>query len=143
MEAKEKRSELRQEAPNASMATKVEAAKAIDRLRGLLEDYRNEGALEVSWEERGVDAIRDALTQTTMSTRELDRRGNPEEPVEVKVAAVMSYRELDRIGRELDDIAMELGFGPEPKSGSGDIYEVKRDPEDYDDPIKDDIPKPQ
>jgi hypothetical protein len=45
--------------------------------------------------------------------------------------------------RELEDIADELGFSAAVDSGKGDLYAVKRDPDKYDDPVNDDITKPE
>lgn len=51
---------------------------------------------------------------------------------------------LLRISAKLDQAAGMLGFKPSTDDGTGDTFRVSnRDPEDYDDPVKDDIPKPE
>jgi len=50
---------------------------------------------------------------------------------------------LVELTEDLDDLAKKLGFGAKATSGKGELYSIKRDPEDYDDPVSDDVPKPK
>jgi len=48
-----------------------------------------------------------------------------------------------RIIEELDNVANELNFSATAASGKGDLYAIKRDPEDYDEPVNENVKKPE
>lgn len=120
-EAKEEafhcRRQVRREQPSPSSASKRQLATALADFRDVLWDYHGERALKTPWGEREVDVdVVDALlTETTSTSRSLNRRGSAAETVEVPLVETVSAEHLIRIGKELDAIAKELGFAAAAK----------------------------
>lgn len=52
-------------------------------------------------------------------------------------------RTLLDLAAKLDDAAVQLGFAPDVDDGAQQLYAIKKDPEDYGEPIDDSIPKPE
>lgn len=115
-EAKEEawhaRRKLWSELPQPSARAKQELAIALAGYYDLLVDYRGEQALDTPWDERdvNVDMINQLLSQTTMATETLNRRGSPRKERTVQLVKQVDSRLLVDIAKELDAIAKELGF---------------------------------
>ncbi len=142
-EAFRARDQLRGELPSPSLSTKRQAARAIANYRDQLVDYRDEGVLETPWDERpvNVDIVDDLLEQTVEINDSTDWAGRNQEK-SVPAVARLDARHLIDIGKELDAIAKELGKAANVDS-EGELFGVKKDPEDYPDPEDDGITKPQ
>jgi len=115
-EAFQARRKVRRELPSVSPQTKLELAEILDDYRDQLSDYRHDTALETAWDERklDVDVIEELLNQTVDLQTGTDWLGRPQYQTMPKVAEV-DARYLIRIGKELDSIAMELGFAANSK----------------------------
>lgn len=119
-EAKEEawhaRRALHRDLPNPSGETKWQLATALADYRDLLVDYRDEDALDTEWNERAVDVdiIEKLLSQTTEVETTLNRRGHATQTkrVPLVMSDQVSGHFLIEIGKELDAIFAELGFGP-------------------------------
>ena len=113
-EAWHARRALHRDLPIASAETKWRLATALADYRDLLVDYRDEDALDTSWDERDidVDVIEDLLNETTTTTKSLDRRGSAQQTTTVPLieSDQISGTFLIDIAKELDAIYGELGF---------------------------------
>jgi hypothetical protein len=135
---------LRRQMPDPSIETKIEVAAALSDFRDLLMNKSRSSALSHSWESYDVDWIEEALVQTTQVERELPRRGRACERVDVPVAATVDAQELLQLGKRLDAIAEDLGWSAGSASGSDGIYSVSdMDSDDYDEPVSENVQKPQ
>jgi hypothetical protein len=144
-EAFHARRALRRELPSPSPEAKSNVAAALSDYRDVLWDYREEGALEIPWDDRpiNVDEVDRYLNEKTVVQKRVNRRGNVSEKNTVPLIHKVPAQNLFAIGKELDAMAKELGFAEKPKSDTGDLYGVKRDPQEYPEPKKDGIQKPQ
>ncbi len=142
-EAFRARDQLRSEMPSPSVSTKRQAAQALANYRDQLVDYRNEGVLETPWDKRevNVDIVDDLLEQTVEVGENTDWSGR-QQAQSVPAVAQLNARHLIDIGKELDAIAKELGKAANVES-EGELYGVKKDPDDYAEPKADGITKPQ
>lgn len=120
-EAKEEawhaRRNLRRELPTPTAESKRQLACALADYRDLLLDYRDERALETPWDERrvNVDVIDQLLTETTTSSKSLNRRGNAQSQSSVQIVEQVNPHLLIQVAKELDAIAKELGFAAAAK----------------------------
>lgn len=144
-EAFHARRQLRRELPSPSVEAKRKAAAALSDYRDILWDYREEGVLEVSWDERpvNVDEVDRYLTEKTLVQKSMNRRGNAKDSEVAPLIDDVPAQNLFDIGKELDAIAKELGFAAPAKNSGGKLYQVKKDPDDYPEPQNDGIKKPQ
>jgi hypothetical protein len=115
-EAWHARRALRRELPSPSVPAKRSLACALADFRDLLVDHHDARALETPWDERpvDVDVVDELLTRTTTTERRLPRRGAPKQVEEVQLVATVDSRVLIEIAKELDQIALELGFAATP-----------------------------
>lgn len=119
-EAKEEawhtRRALRRELPTPSAEVKHDLACALDDYRDLLLDYKDGDALDTPWDERevDVDVLDRLLTETTTRVQHLNRRGSPRKETTVQRVADADPKLLFDIAKELDAIALELGFAAKP-----------------------------
>lgn len=107
-----------------------------------LHEYRDESVLSEG-DFPDISPIRDRLGRQTRVPSKTPRRGGGQ-----RLRTVPAINELDdwyliEVTEQLDDLAKKLGFAAKAASGKGDMYAVKRDPEDYEEPVSDDIPKPE
>lgn len=109
-EAFQARRILRRGLPDPDAETRLEVATVLSDYRDLLSDYASESALKTPWDERDVDWIDQALSETVPIERELPRRGHQTKTVELPAVAAIDPHELLDLGKELDAIAKELGF---------------------------------
>lgn len=144
-EAFHARRRLRRELPSPSVEAKREAAAALSDYRDILWDYREEGVLETTWDDRrvNVDEIDRYLTERTVVETTMDRRGHAQDAEMAPLIDDVPAKNLFAIAKELDAIAKELGFAAPAKNSGGKLYQVKKDPEDYPEPQSDGIEKPQ
>lgn len=110
-EAFEARRTVRRELPDPSQGSREDLAAAIGDYYDLLSDYRDEGALDESFDERFSLNI-DKLLKDTMVIEQSISSRNPHAVEEVEVPRVLDLTPTQLIGiaKELDDIAKELGF---------------------------------
>ena len=79
--------------------------------------------------------------EVSVSTEEKDElRGRTQDYQRLRVLLPVTVSR--RAFNQLELVVKELGFMPDVKNTKQTIYRVKR-PEEYDEPIRDDIPKPQ
>ncbi len=144
-EAFHARRRLRRELPSPTVEAKREAAAALSDYRDILWDYREEGVLEVAWDQRpvNVDEVDRYLTEKTLVEKSMNRRGDAHNSEVAPLIDDVPAQNLFAIGKELDAIAKELGFAAPAKNSGGKLYQVKKDPDDYPEPQKDGIQKPQ
>jgi len=90
----------------------------------------------------GFDTLGDWAVQMRTTTQ--TKRGytgskkvTRKEPVRLPPSVLLDVAE------KLDEAAVKLGFAPETDDGRDKTYEMKKDPEDHDEPIDDSIPKPE
>lgn len=142
----EARLELMQNSPNPPVAVKKNAAVALTGYRNQLLIKHDSGLLETPWDERepDVDQLDQWVGNTIEVERDLNRRNSSAtESEKVEVIEVVNWKKIELIGQELDKIASELGIDFDTKSEDSEMYQVKRDPEDYPEPKNNDINKPQ
>lgn len=114
-EAYHARRQLRREAPEPSMQTKLQVAAALADYHDVLSDYHRENSLRTPWEERDVDWIETVFTETTEIEVPLNRRGRATKSKDVPKAAAVDSRKLYELGKRLDAIAKDLGFAAAAK----------------------------
>jgi hypothetical protein len=108
----------------------------------VLYEYRDESVLSEG-DFPDISPVRERIGRMTEQTTRSNRRTG-----ELTVTQVPAIDELDdwyliELTEQLDDLAKKLGFAAKADSGKGDMYAVKRDPDDYKEPVSDDIPKPE
>lgn len=106
-----------------NLAVRKELAQAALDYRDALYEYRIEDALSQPWDERGrwdegLDWIESAVDQSVDVEKDLGRRNGNTEPVTRPKLLAVDPRELRDTIRELNDVAKELGFSREAKSGT-------------------------
>jgi hypothetical protein len=116
-----------------------------------LKRYQHRSIIEGKWHEtiEGFDDltladIEDIQFETRQHvTEEFDPDTQQRKRVKTAEMAVFSPQELVQITAKLDECASKLGFDVSTEE-QRPIYDAgKRDPEDYDEPVKGSIPKPQ
>jgi hypothetical protein len=105
--------------------------------------YRDEDVLDTPWEERGIQWLKRAKNETVLVPERLERANNATKVVsKPKLMEVEPERLVGAI-EEMNDIAKELGLGL-PVQAKKPVYHAgKRSPEDYNEPVKDNIQKPE
>jgi len=137
-EAFQARRKVRRELPSPSPETKFELGEVLEDYRDLLSDFREDSALETAWSDRevNVDVIEQLLNESVDVRTGTDWRDRPQYQTMPKVSQV-DARYLIRIGKELDAIAMELGFAPDSKEQMVKAQDV---PQQLPDHIKENAP---
>lgn len=145
LEAHYARRQLREEQPASSLESKEEFAAALAGLRELLLPFKKEDVFEIPWSDRSVDVdiIEGLVDETVEVPRELNRRGGPTESKTVPLVHTVDEVVLTDIHEELNKMFFELPFTEDTDSGDGEMFNVKRNPEEYNEPVKDNIPKPK
>lgn len=108
----------------------------------VLHEHRDESVLSDD-DFPDVSPIRDRLGRQTKVPVESPRRGGGKTLEDVPAVNDLNDWYLIDVTEQLDDLAKKLGFAAKAASGKGDMYAVKRDPDDYEEPVSDDIPKPE
>jgi hypothetical protein len=102
------------------------------------ESGSDEEAAEVTGFDRlGEEAVRMRTVEEKTMGYTGSRTVTRQEPVRLPPKILL------RIAEKLDEAAVKLGFAPETDDGRDKTYEMKKDPEDHDEPIDDSIPKPE
>jgi len=125
-----------------SPSTKRELATAAIQYWDCLWEFREESILD-DGDFPDVSPIRDRIGQRTEVVTKSKRLGQSTTVKTVPAVTELSDWYLVELTEELDDLAKKLGFSAKAASGKGELYSIKRDPEDYDDPVSDDVPKPK
>lgn len=86
------------------------AASALDYYNALYE-FRDEDALEMPWDDRGIDWLDDAEHETVTVERSLNRANGATTMSEIPVIQAVDAARVVRTIRELNDIVGELGLG--------------------------------
>ncbi len=129
VEAFRRRAAVREELPSPSVETKRRLAEALANYRDQLVDHRGDTSLKEPWDDRepDVDIVDDLLEQTVKVTSSSDWAGRAKQQ-SVPAVAKLDAKHLIEIGKELDAIAKELGFGantrdttPEDEADLGDL----------------------
>lgn len=118
-----------------------------------LRPYRNNGNVDKQWEEAelwerpngetvtGLDHLREWVSRMQPGQSKSAGRGTSKQ-ADARPARLPEEALVD-ISLVLDDIAHELGFSAQTKGAGKELFAVKRDPEDYPEPVNDEIPAPQ
>lgn len=113
------RSQLRSEMLSGSVSTqtKLEAARAIEDFRDMLDDYRDEDALSKPWNQwtPSPDTLDEFIGRTVVQQQALPRRGSPTQQSRVPAIAAVDAKQIIEVGKILDKIAKDLGFAAEAK----------------------------
>jgi hypothetical protein len=125
-----------------STQTKKRLAAVTIQYWDVLFEFREESVLEEG-DFPDISRVRSRIGETTDVPAAAGGRSRGGGTKTVPAIAELSADELLELTERLDDLANKLGFGAATASGKGDIYAIKRDPEDYSEPVNDDIPKPQ
>lgn len=91
---------------------KRDLANAALNYYDTLYEYRDEGALEEEWSERGVEWLESAAMETVETEKSLPRANGSTTTVEQPLLMAVNPVEIRDAIRELNDIAKELGFAP-------------------------------
>ena len=137
-EAKERayhaRRKLRRELPDPTTLTKQEAVAAAADYYDVLEDYHDERAIDGEWSEK-IDTDPNRLLGKTVEVERPVECANPNatDSENVPLAATIPPDHIIRIGKQLDEIAKELGFAavanqptPEGEADMGDLRGLLR-----------------
>lgn len=127
----------------ASPETKRELAVAAIQLYDVLWEHHDEDVIQGEWEASGVDELREKLNEEIqVATETSGRSGGVQYETRPAILGVDGDR-LVAVSKSLEKLAKGLGFSANV-SASRPIYHAgKLDTEDYDEPVKDGIPKPQ
>ena len=125
-----------------SPATKRELATAAIQYWDMLYEFRDASVLDEG-DFPDVSPIRERIGQQTEVVTKSKRLGQS-----TTIKLVPAITELDdwylvELTERLDDLAKKLGFSAKEASGKGELYSIKRDPDDYDDPVSNDVEKPK
>ena len=125
-----------------SPRTKRELAKVAIQYWDMLYEFRSESILDEG-DFPDITPVRSRLGKQTEVVTKSKRLGQSTTVKSVPAITELSDWYLVELTEDLDDLAKKLGFGAKATSGKGELYSIKRDPEDYDDPVSDDVPKPK
>jgi hypothetical protein len=117
-----------------------------------LRPLRNEEVIEDFWEGaeweyrgdrvKGLDKLAQVMVESEEDTEH--RQGFLGARTERKRKPLrLAPKTLIQLAATLDDAAVKLGFAPEVDTSDGQLYAIKRDPEEYGEPVDDSIPKPK
>ena len=138
------RNEFWREGINGGSApgTKRELAAAAIQYWDMLYEFRSESILDEG-DFPDISPVRDRIGEHVEVLAESKRRGKSKELKTVPAITELNDWYLLELTEDLDDCAKKLGFSAKATSGGGPLYSIKRDPEDYDDPVSEDVPKPE
>lgn len=126
-----------------SPRVKQELAVASLTLYDILWEHRDEQKIRNEWEESHVDQLRELLDET-VAVESQTAGDSPNSKTETRPAIMSADADwLLSMSKRLDELAKDLGFGASIASSRPIYHAGKLDTEDYDEPIEDDIPKPQ
>jgi len=108
-----------------------------------LEHHREHDAAADLWDEFRMDEIPHACNQIRQRTEETIGDFGVRQTKEETVVDRAPPAHLNFWTRGFKRIMDKLGLLTSVESESGDLYAVKRNPEEYDEPVKDGIQKPQ
>lgn len=127
---------------NLSNETHRELAIAALQYYDVLYEFREESVLEDDdWPD--VEPLRERVNKTVRRREESEVFGEPPTTNEVPAVQTLSSDHLVELTEELDDLAKTLGFGAKAASGDSELYTIKHDTEDYDEPVNENVGKPQ
>ena len=121
---------------------KREIAVHIVNYHRVLSNYRDESVLS-DGDIPDISPIRERLGRTAEVLGDSARRGGGVQYQEVPAIDELDFWYLEGVANQLEAAAKKLGFWANAESGTGDIYAIKRDPDEYKEPVKDGIPKPE
>jgi len=122
--------------------THRELAIAALQYYDVLYEFRDESVLEEDdWPD--VEVLRERVGKTVRRRERSDVFGEGTTVREVPAVSEVPVAEIVDMTEDLDDLAKTLGFGAEAVSGDSELYTIKHDTEHYDDPVQENIPKPE
>jgi hypothetical protein len=125
-----------------SVANKRRLAKAAIKYWDVLYEFRDESVLSEG-DFPDIEPVRQRVGRKTEVPVASARRGGGEDMKPVPAVDELDDWFLIELTEDLDDLAKKLGFGASAESGTGNIYAIKRDPDSYNEPVKNDIKKPE
>lgn len=128
---------------NVTQHTKRELAIAALQVYDVLFENRDEDVIRGEWEDSSIPQLESLLAKTVTKARPAP--GDTANGDSVQVPAIMAV-DADRLlamTKDLDEIAKNLGHGATIEHQRPMYDAGKLDPEDYDEPVSEDIPKPQ
>ncbi len=124
-----------------SVETKLTLATSVLTLWDMLFEYRDESVLDEG-DFPDVSELRSRVGEQTTRRRESAGLGRGSVTETVPAVSEIPLGRLLTLSKELDDLCRKLGFSAEAQS-KRPLYAAKRDPEEYQEPVKDGIPRPQ
>jgi len=122
--------------------THRELAIAALQYYDVLYEFRDESVLEEDdWPD--VEVLRERVGKTVRRRERSDVFGEGTTVREVPAVSEVPVADIVDMTENLDDLAKTLGFGAEAVSGDSELYTIKHDTEHYDDPVQENIPKPE
>jgi hypothetical protein len=142
-EVQQARNRYWEEGVNGGVSTQTHrdlAAKAVEYY-DVLYEYREETILDDGdWP--NINDLRSRVGKTTEVVSTAGGRGAGADTETVPAVTQVSIGRILQVTKQLDDLAKKLGFSA-GVSSRRPLYDVgKRDPDEYDDPVKDGIDKP-
>lgn len=133
------------EAAKGDMTTETrrELAVATLALWDTILSERDHTKIKNDIPESHIPDLREMVHTTTTVRQDTPGRGRGGGVKQVPAITQASFELLATVSREVMDLASELGKGLSVQSARPIYHAGKRDPEDYPEPVKDDIPKPQ
>jgi hypothetical protein len=123
--------------------TRRELAVATLALWDCISSERDNNTVAEEIRESHIPELRNMTQATTSVAESGPGRGSQGNVREVPLVTQASFDLLEQVSREVMDIASELGKGLTVTESRPIYHAGKRDPEDYEDPVDDAIPKPQ
>lgn len=122
-----------------SEQTHLQLAQSLVMYWDVLHEHRHSSAIS-NWPD--IADVRDRLGRQVRKQTTAAGRGRGMSTTTMPAVLDIPAERLIELSKDLDDVAKELKFAA-PSPQADDIFAVKRDPDDYEDPVNDDIPKPQ
>lgn len=120
-----------------------ELAVAGLQLFDVLWEHREEEVVKHDWQESNVGDFISLLNETVEMQQPTPGDSQNSRTESMPALMALSADRLLQMTKDLDQLAKELGFSAEI-SQSRPMYDAgKLNPEDYDEPVSDDIPRPQ
>ena len=135
--------EFLEQYPNASATVESKLRSIAIRYYEQLREYRSEEIVSGLWEETGLSDVEYMLRETTTIEQPKAGHGTGVETMEVAKIQVIDGMQLVDIVHSLDDVRHELGITGHVERKRPLFKILTRDPEEYDEPVKEGIPKPQ
>jgi len=121
--------------------TRSHLQSAVLRYYCVLRRYRDEDSLSEEWHQRDFSVLEDLIDQT--EEVRVEKAGRGKSTVTKRRPLRLEPRRAVRLSLSLDDVAHELGFTAQAEQTRPKAKAEVTDGNQYPDPVREDIPKPE